>query len=151
MMKKTILMAAAAAFVLTSCEKKAENVETQEPVSVVDETHDSHEMAAAESWVGTYAGTLPCADCPGIETEIMLHHDNTYMKSEKYLETEGENELKEDGTITWNADKTQFTLTPNGDKAPASFKVSEGKITLLNADGTEVTGETAETYVLVKK
>lgn len=29
-------------------------------------------------WAGTYRGNLPCADCPGIKTEITLLADGSY-------------------------------------------------------------------------
>lgn len=41
---------------------------------------------APAEWVGLYADTLPCADCPGIYTMLELRHDSTYVLREEYLE-----------------------------------------------------------------
>lgn len=37
-------------------------------------------------WVGLYADTMPCADCPGILTQLDLRKDSTYVLRERYLE-----------------------------------------------------------------
>ncbi|MGH9380501.1 MAG: META domain-containing protein [Thermoanaerobaculia bacterium] len=37
----------------------------------------------------TYAGTLPCADCPGIEWTLTLLEDGSYRLRQVYLEAEG--------------------------------------------------------------
>ena len=45
------------------------------------------EQPVTKENVFLYIGTLPCADCPGIRTEVMLHYnDMTYKLSERYLE-----------------------------------------------------------------
>ncbi len=35
---------------------------------------------------GTFYGTLPCADCPGIRYELTLNDDGTYVEQTEYLE-----------------------------------------------------------------
>ncbi|MOA32093.1 Lipoprotein NlpE precursor [compost metagenome] len=35
--------------------------------------------------MGSYSGTLPCADCEGIKTELFIYLDNTYVLKETYL------------------------------------------------------------------
>ncbi len=42
-------------------------------------------------WAGTYQGILPCADCPGIKTQLVLNSDMTYQ---------AENQLP--GKRNWN-------------------------------------------------
>jgi copper homeostasis protein (lipoprotein) len=42
-------------------------------------------MAPAD-WVGLYADTLPCADCPGILTQLDLRPDSLFILRERYLE-----------------------------------------------------------------
>lgn len=37
-------------------------------------------------WVGLYADTLPCADCPGILTQLDLRSDSTYVMRDHYLD-----------------------------------------------------------------
>jgi copper homeostasis protein (lipoprotein) len=35
--------------------------------------------------LGTFQGTLPCADCPGIQTELSLYHPNLYTDEGTYV------------------------------------------------------------------
>lgn len=37
-----------------------------------------------------YGGTLPCADCPGIETLLVLHPDGSYRLRERYLDRQAQ-------------------------------------------------------------
>ena len=52
-------------------------------------------------WAGTYKGKLPCADCEGIETELMLHSDNTYMLSTTYLGKKDAAGINSNGKWRW--------------------------------------------------
>ena len=36
---------------------------------------------------GTYEGTLPCADCPGLQTLITFNSDGTFYMEATYLES----------------------------------------------------------------
>lgn len=153
-MKKTILLVAMASFIFTACEKKTETekVEDVQTETVETTAEESTEMTTNEPWAGTYQGVLPCADCGGIDTEIMIHDNNTYMETQNYLDKEGENSFKFEGTVVWNEDKTQFTLTPSKEGENAvTYKVQEGSIVALDADGNEYTGDIASAYVLNKK
>lgn len=38
------------------------------------------------AWQGYYVGTLPCADCPGIETTLWIRSDSTYVLQRKYID-----------------------------------------------------------------
>ena len=41
---------------------------------------------AASGWVGYYKGTLLCADCPGIETQLWVRGDSTFFFLQHYIE-----------------------------------------------------------------
>ena len=69
----------------------------------------------ALDWAGTYKGILPCADCEGIETKIILNENATYQKTEKYL-GENENIFQEEGNFEWNAEGSAITLVYQEDK-----------------------------------
>ena len=47
---------------------------------------ENPEPTAPIQWVGLYADTLPCADCPGILTQLDLRADSTYVMRDQYLE-----------------------------------------------------------------
>jgi copper homeostasis protein (lipoprotein) len=66
----------------------------------------------AKAFAGTFAGTLPCADCPGIDTRIVLAADGTYTITESYQERSAP-ELKGDGTWTAEENNRRLRLDPN--------------------------------------
>lgn len=48
---------------------------------------------------GSFAGTLPCASCPGIDTRLELAADGTFQLNERYLD-EAEGDFSLSGTWT---------------------------------------------------
>lgn len=52
---------------------------------IVVTTIDSHNSQNSLDWQVTYKGITPCADCEGIETEVVLNKDLTYLIKTKYL------------------------------------------------------------------
>ena len=77
---------------------KTEKVETE--TTNPDPAHTSQN---ALDWEGVYQGTIPCADCEGIQTEIKLFGDKTYLKSAKYLGKD-ESIFTSKGSFTWSED-----------------------------------------------
>ncbi|MGI9525703.1 MAG: copper resistance protein NlpE [Weeksellaceae bacterium] len=154
-MKKVILTMMMAGVVLTSCEKKSDEVVTNktDDVVVVDENEtEVVDNMGVKNYVGTYNGTVPCASCEGIDTSITLNEDGTYTKDEEYLGQKEEAKFSEKGTFVWNDDHTQVILTPEDDATvKRMYLVEEGQIKALDADGKEVEGELADAYILTKK
>lgn len=109
---------------------------------------DKKPETAEAKWAGTYEGTLPCADCEGIETSIVLKADNTFEKTDTYLKGEQKDTFTESGTLTWDEAKSQVTLV-NG-SGSFMYKVSDKSLTALDSQGKEVSGELASHYVLNK-
>jgi len=66
----------------------------------------------AKAFAGTFDGTLPCADCPGIDTHLVLAADGTYTITESYRERSAP-ELKGDGTWTAEENNQRLRLDPN--------------------------------------
>jgi uncharacterized lipoprotein NlpE involved in copper resistance len=60
-------------------------------------------------WVGTYAGNIPCADCPYIITHITLNADETYSLQMEYEGKEGE-VFSNKGTFQWDEAGTIIIL-----------------------------------------
>jgi heat shock protein HslJ len=97
-------------------------------------------------WAGTYRGTLPCADCGGIETVLTLHGNGTYTLSRRYVGKE--DAFRETtGPFAWNGAGSQITLT--GDDA-TPFLVGENRLFALDKTGKRITGNLADRYVLTK-
>ncbi|MFT3885441.1 MAG: copper resistance protein NlpE N-terminal domain-containing protein [Flavobacteriales bacterium] len=40
----------------------------------------------AAAWTGFFTGTLPCADCPGIRTELWVRPDSTFILGQRYID-----------------------------------------------------------------
>jgi uncharacterized lipoprotein NlpE involved in copper resistance len=99
-------------------------------------------------WNGTYSGVVPCADCPGIETRIILNTDKTYQISTKYQE-KGDEIFVNEGTFSWDADGS-ITLE-NLENHPTMYKVCENYLLQLDLNGKVITGELADNYVLKKE
>jgi uncharacterized lipoprotein NlpE involved in copper resistance len=66
----------------------------------------------AKAFAGNFSGTLPCADCPGIDTQLELKADGTYAIEETYQESKGGN-FKGDGTWTAEEAGQRIRLDPN--------------------------------------
>ena len=110
-------------------------------VAVIDTAHTSRN---ALDWAGAYRGVLPCADCQGIETVVILRFDGTFTKHFKYL-GRGDEVFSKEGRFTWNAAGSIVTLA--GD---AQYQVGENHLTRLARDGSRVAGALADRYVLAK-
>ncbi|MDR1173143.1 MAG: copper resistance protein NlpE [Bacteroidales bacterium] len=102
------------------------------------------------SFHGTYLGILPCADCSGIETEIVLHKDNTYVKKTRYLGKGDDQKMEETGTYKWNKSENEIILNGITDE-PNKYFVEEGAIVQADMDGERITGELSMYCILRKR
>ena len=160
-MKKMILAAAIIAVGFTSCNKKAEGdavtndtiTKTTETPQTDASTHpegttpkpDEHTAQTSLDWAGIYAGTLPCADCEGIQTEVALNDDDTFVVKQTYL---GKKETIEDkGKIMWH-DGTIAHL--KGKTVDMKLKVGENQLIFLDQEGKEITGPLKDKYIFKK-
>ena len=166
-MKKTVLLTPLmAALIFTACNNAGDNqrssnevdeteglVENSENVGdSIDESKDQQNADASTSenaldWAGTYEGTLPCADCPGIKMELKINSYETYSLYQELLETDMKG--TETGTFNWNEDGNIVTLI-NEDGREDLYQVGENQIFRLDPDGNRVQGELADQYILQK-
>jgi len=149
-MKNTTLALCIAALAFASCQNNEGTDSANSSNAPVDTATvtDMHTSQISLDWNGTYEGTLPCADCPGIKTTIELKDDNTFTQDLEYLDKD--TRFNETGKIEWHENGNNITLiSEEGEKQ--QFKVREGSLVMLNADGKENTGALAEHYVLNKK
>lgn len=65
---------------------------------------------------GAFAGTLPCASCPGIDTTLVLAADGTYELTEAYREDSGP-AVATSGTWSVEDEDTRIRLDPAGKQA----------------------------------
>jgi len=103
-----------------------------------------HTSQNALDWAGVYRGVIPCADCQGIETVVVLRSDGTFTSLARYL-GKGDQVFSKDGHFTWNAEGNTVALASG-----ARYLVGENHLTRLALDGSRVTGAHADRYVLTK-
>jgi uncharacterized lipoprotein NlpE involved in copper resistance len=147
-MKKLFIPFVCLVLCVASCkkeEKQEENLSTFPETEVVDHHNSQNSL----DWAGTYVGTLPCADCPGIKTTIILFDSGEFELEEEYLERSFTRQDK--GIFEWNTSGDTIVLYGENDKTARAFKVGENQIIHLNIEGNEITGNLANAYILKKE
>ncbi len=151
-MKNKLLFIICASLFFINCKKEVKEVEIKSD-SIVEVTSDtlanSDNSQNSLDWQGTYKGVTPCADCEGIETEIVLNADLTFTLKTKYLGKGDGKVFQEAGNFIW--DKTGGIISLEGLKGrPSQYKVGENRLIQLDMEGKIISGDLAEKYVLTK-
>lgn len=94
---------------------------------------------------GTYQGTLPCADCPGMDYQISLFNDHTFSELVAYRGRGQGIATVETGTWKQTSDSTVMILKKTDS---SSFLAAEGKLLLLDTKGKRIEGMLAGNYIL---
>lgn len=146
LMKNYLFILILIVFSIMSCStgKNAGSTQNKPEVPVGDNSMNSLD------WAGVYKGTLPCADCEGIITEIVLNQNSTFIIGRKYL---GKSDVGvgNSGTFTWNKAGNTITLNEAGDDAKHNqYLVGENQLIKLDADGKKIESALADMYVLKK-
>ena len=108
-----------------------------------------HTSINSLDWEGTYEGTLPCKDCDGIFTELVLNNDNTYVLHSTNLIGDTKSTATTDGTYQWDESGSIITLNSKG--LIVNYKVGENTLTLLNENSEPMPKSEVANYTLLKK
>ena len=151
MNQNLIALACIAALALAACAQQPAAPSTG---AVVDETPvEAFQPAAVDvvptgegegatfdqrDFAGTFTGTLPCADCPGMDVTLTLEPDGAYRTTHVYQE-------RPDGTWTidghWSveSDDGVIRLDPNSKTEEDQLYSIESRerIVMLDADGNK--------------
>ena len=122
MKKKLYLAAAFCMIIVAGCTNNKKSANSDNVVANTMQVADMHNAETSLDYFGEYKGTIPAADCPGIEGEF--NETGTF---------------KVEGNILTATSK-------NGEKS--YYKVEEGRIVILDADKQPITGALADMYVL---
>ncbi len=95
---------------------------------------------------GTFYGTLPCADCPGIRYELTLNDDGTYVEQTEYLEKSVTVRL-DSGTYEVQQDTVVQLLKQSG-AGMDRWAVADGKLRMLDTSGAPIESGFTQQYVL---
>lgn len=152
MKRKLIVLTVGALAVLSSCTEKktTANATDKDSTSVVDTTATDDNYVDLAAVSGTYEGTLPAADCPGIKTVLTIKADSTYQLQQDYIDKKnGHDEAS--GVFKVLDGKVLMLVRPsNGEQT--YYKVKDNSsIVMTDSLGVEPEGETAKLYVLKKK
>lgn len=115
------------------------------PVNAVTEVVDQGSPAGdvkgfdIKAFAGTYGGTLPCADCPGIDTTIAFTPEGGYTLSEAYQDADKSSFLSK-GTWSLRGDGKAVLLDPEDkDEYDRSFSiVSPTELRALDQQGKPI-------------
>lgn len=147
-MKKIVLLLVVAIAFL-SCSNGNTGNDAADQTDTESGVPDMHNAQNSLDWAGTYKGVLPCADCEGIETELMLHKDSTYMLRQTYLGKTAAPVYNSDGNWVWVDGNTIQLLGITN--APSKYHVGENKLFQLDMEGKRIAGALAEKYILAKE
>ncbi|MDE7065055.1 MAG: copper resistance protein NlpE [Desulfovibrionaceae bacterium] len=102
-------------------------------------------IVSEASLEGTYKGVLPCADCSGILTQVLLSGDGSAVITSQY-EGKGDAVFTDQGA--WYAKNGMITVTA-GSETLHYRVLSASRIMLVNADG-QASASMPEAYILTK-
>ena len=149
-MKRNLMYAALlAAALMVSCNGKntAQNETNTDSTSVTDTT--ASENLDLTAVAGTYEGTLPAADCPGIKTVLTINADSTYQLQQDYIDRKDGHD--EASGVRQVLDNSVLMLVRPSSGDHTFYKVKDSSIIMTDSLGNEPEGETAKLYVLTKK
>lgn len=157
MNRKLLLIAMASTLAIAACKPQAPAEPATpaadtaapapaEPAPVAVESAPANTAADVpfdvKGFAGTFSGTLPCADCPGIDTTIALKPDGSYTVHEVYQGKPG----GFDGDGTWTAEENgqRIRLDPNSkSEQDRLFAVkSKDEIETLDMEGKAIATST---------
>lgn len=138
---------AAAMMVACNGKKTTQDETTNDSVSVADSVSADVDLAAV---AGTYEGTLPAADCPGIKTVLIINADSTYQLQQDYIDRKDGHDEASGVLQVLNGNVMMLVRPSSGEHT--FYKVKDSKsIVMTDSLGNEPEGETAKLYVLTKK
>ncbi|WP_165967304.1 copper resistance protein NlpE [Luteimonas aestuarii] len=107
--------------------------------AIAIEHHSRPEPAGFDrrAFAGMFSGTLPCADCPGIDTRLHIADDGTFHLTEAYRDR---GNAQTAGTWTVDAAGTRLLLDPDVKDAPDRHLsiVSNDELRALDPEGNAI-------------
>ena len=145
-----LAVTALAAFASCSDKKAAKSVVDKDSTSVVGNTASDKNDLNLTSVAGTYEGTFPAADGPGIKTMLTIKADSTYQLEQDFIDRK--NVHDEASGVFKVLDGNVLMLVCPSSGEHTFYKVKDdNNIIMTDSVGNEPDGETAKFYVLKKK
>lgn len=134
-----------------SCKTKNAGIDSHEKEETTSrQVNLEHNSKISLDWMGTYSGILPCADCMGIQTKLVLKGDETLEITSIYLGKEHEEVNFETIQLPfeWEEDGNSISFMQYGQKQ--YYKVEENQLRFLDSDKQIIRGELEQNYLLKK-
>ncbi len=148
-MKKLLVFSVCLVLFLSCKNNKTSDNEEVEAQTEIEQVPDMSTSQIALDWQGSYSGILPCADCEGIKTEVVLINDNSYEIKRVYMGKD-DTVFEETGSLQWTEDGGTVVLTNKENAHATLFKVGENHLRQLDLEGKPIEGNLAEMYILQK-
>ncbi|MGZ8556796.1 MAG: copper resistance protein NlpE N-terminal domain-containing protein [Chitinophagaceae bacterium] len=143
-MKKIFYILLLPSLYLWACNNSASNKE-QAGDSVVSKPVLIDSVALKSA--GIYSGYVPCADCEGIITFLLLKPDMTYSMEETYYKKDEKVNLSNG---VWKMNNGKLNLYA-GDEVKVSFLTEGEKLMQLDHEGNRISGNLGDKFVLTRK
>jgi uncharacterized lipoprotein NlpE involved in copper resistance len=131
-------------FILASCNSNKKGIAS------TDSSYKTVVLKTPVVNAENYVGTLPCADCEGIDVSLQLNHDSSYIMNSFYKGTRGDstnNHFADTGKWILNAD----TLYLSAKNHTTKYIKTDTALTQLDGNGKIITGPLASMFILHKK
>lgn len=150
-MKKISFLLFSVSFFVISCQKKENSISETSAEDSTSVVIDHHTSKLSLDYLGVYKGTLPCADCEGIETTLTLLDESNYELQAIY-KGKSKTPFASKGTYSWHESGNKIRLDGIKEGEGANlYQVIENGLIQLDLDGNRITGELGRKYLLQKQ
>jgi uncharacterized lipoprotein NlpE involved in copper resistance len=118
------------------------------PDYYTSEINPTNTTETKPGWPGLYTGIIPAADGPGIDVQLTLNNNSTFVLQYRYIDR-GDSVYNVRGTFTW--DETGEIAILDIINTPPYYKLEGNRLIQLDMQGNRITGNLADHYVLEKK
>lgn len=144
----TLLLALHPAMAETDMQIQEKVLKAREMTNQRDHAAHINPINKSQDFHGVFYGFLPCNDCNGIKTTLSLKQKNNYLLVTQPAR-ESSREYYEKGKYSWNDDNHTVVLTPLKESTTRQYHIENGETLIqLNSDGTRITGDQENDYIL---
>ena len=126
--------------------QKVKDIEAYKKSVAQEAISDGHNAENALDYEGTYTGTIPAADCPGIDVTLIVRKDKTFHLTYDYLERDSKFESEGNYLVQGN-----YLITIGEKNDSTYYKLEENRIRLLDYQKQIIKGKLEEMYILKKQ
>lgn len=107
---------------------------------------EKQDMPDSPDLCGTYGGTIPAADCPGIDVTVEIGRDGTFRMVYDYVDRDGVFESAGRYELRGNR------LIAVGDGSDTTiFRMEGDRLRMLDSRGEAITGPLEDMFILEKR